>query len=191
VQCLHHDAESQDDHLLRAAASVTGHRTFVLVGSTVVLVRCRNIPADMLLTPEIDLYVPDIADQENVSDQIEGSIGQGSSFHNQYGYYADGVSSGTSVMPRDWPLRATSYEGLGCPGVTAIVPEQNDVALAKLVAWREKDRDWLCSGLRAGLFSLDQMHLRLDRMPESAPAFDELLRRLSSLAATCGIDGER
>ncbi|AWN51845.1 hypothetical protein [Methylobacterium sp. 17Sr1-1] len=73
---------SKIDHLLRAAASVTGHRTFVLVGSTVVLVRCRNIPADMLLTPEIDLSVPDIPDQEDVSDRIEGGIGQGSPFHN-------------------------------------------------------------------------------------------------------------
>ncbi|SFU71370.1 hypothetical protein SAMN02799631_01915 [Methylobacterium sp. 174MFSha1.1] len=182
---------SKIDHLLRAAASVTGHRTFVLVGSTVVLVRCRNIPADMLLTPEIDLYVPDIPDQEDISDRIAGSIGQGSRFHDQYGYYADGVSSGTSVMPRDWRLRATSYEGPGCPGVTAIVPEQNDVALAKLVAWREKDRDWLQSGLRAGLFSLTDMQSRLDRMPESAPAIDELRRRLSFLAATCGIDVDR
>lgn len=65
------------DHLLRAAASVTGHRTFVLVGSTVVLLRCKNIPADMLMTPEADLYVPDIPDQDDVSDAIEGSIGQG------------------------------------------------------------------------------------------------------------------
>jgi hypothetical protein len=178
------------DHLLRAAATVTGHRTFVLVGSTVVLVRCKNIPLDMLMTPEADLYVPDILDQEEVSDLIEGSIGQGSTFHDTYGYYADGVSSGTSVMPTDWQLRASRYNGTECPGVTAIVPEQNDVALAKLVAWREKDTEWLKSGLRAKLFSLDAMRSRLERMPEGAPAFDEMVRRLSSLAASCGIDFE-
>lgn len=65
------------------------------------------------------------------------------------------------------------------------------MALAKLVAWREKDQDWLRSGLKAGLFSLTDMQARLDRMPESAPGIDELLRRLSSLAATCGIDVDR
>ncbi|KMO10080.1 hypothetical protein SQ03_31060 [Methylobacterium platani JCM 14648] len=91
-------------------------------------------------------------------------------------------------MPQDWHLRASPYESAGCPGVTAIVPEQNDVALAKLVAWRDKDQAWLQSGVTAGLFSLAVMRSRLDRMPASVLDEDELMRRLSSLAAACGID---
>lgn len=90
------------DHLLRAAGAVTGHRRFVLVGSAVVLVRCKNIPGDMLLTSEADLYVPDVPDADELSDAIEDNIGQGSSFHQRYGYYCDGVSAGTAVMPIDW-----------------------------------------------------------------------------------------
>ncbi|KMO33804.1 hypothetical protein VQ03_24475 [Methylobacterium tarhaniae] len=65
------------------------------------------------------------------------------------------------------------------------------MALAKLVAWREKDRDWLQSGLKAGLFSLTEMQSRLDRMPKSAPDGGELLRRLSVLAATCRLEFDR
>lgn len=58
--------KSKIDHLLRAAASVTGHSTFVLVGSTVVLVRCRNIPAGTLL-----LELDDTADQQPHCEGIE------------------------------------------------------------------------------------------------------------------------
>ena len=175
------------DHLLRAASEVTGHKRFVLVGSTVVVVRCRNIPGDMLLTPEADLYVPGVPDVEDLSDAIEANIGQGSAFHRQFGYYCDGVSPGTSVMPIDWEDRSSLYAGEGCPGVTAIVPDPNDVALAKVVAWRDKDRDWLRSGIRAGLFSLDDMTSRLPRMPADAPDGSEMKRRLAWLAAECEV----
>lgn len=89
------------DHILRAAAGVTGHNTFVLVGSSVIVVRCRNIPGDMLMTREADVYVSHASDIEALSDMIDANIGQGSAFHNRYGYYADGVSPGTSVMPTD------------------------------------------------------------------------------------------
>ncbi|MCJ2070192.1 hypothetical protein MKK75_15530 [Methylobacterium sp. J-030] len=175
------------DHILRAAGAVTGQHRFVLVGSAVVLIRCRNIPGDMLLTPEADLYVPDVLDAEALSDTIEANIGQGSSFHQKYGYYCDGVSAGTAVMPMDWVERATLYESAGCPGISVTVPDPTDVALAKAVAWREKDRTWLASGLRSKLFALDAMAAHLPRMPPSAPGSAEMKRRLGWLAAECAL----
>jgi hypothetical protein len=94
------------DHRLRAAGAVTGHRRFVLVGSAVVLVRRRNSPGDMLLTPEADLYVPGVSDSEALSDPIEARIGQGSSSHRERSDYRAGVSPGAAVMPTDWEARA-------------------------------------------------------------------------------------
>lgn len=175
------------DHLLRAASTVTGHRCFVLVGSAAILIRCKNIPGDMLLTPEADLYVPDVPNAEDLSDAIEANIGQGSSFHQQYGYYCDGVSAGTAVMPADWQARAVAYESPGCPGITAIVADPADIALAKMVAWREKDKAWLMSGLRSGLFDLGLMATRLPRMPDRAPERGEMKHRLAWLAAECAL----
>src|SRR6476620_29997 len=93
-------------------------------------------------------------------------IGQGSQFHNEFGCYGDGVSPATSKMPNDWTDRAIESYGEGCPGVVAVVPEENDLALAKLSAWRDKDQAWLRDGVRAGVLSLQQMASRLDRMPE-------------------------
>ncbi|WP_348270939.1 DUF6036 family nucleotidyltransferase [Methylobacterium sp. ARG-1] len=75
----------------------------------------------------------------------------------------------------------------GCPGVTTIVPDPDDLALSKVVAWRDKDRDWLRSGIRAKLFSLETMAAPLVRMPDRVPERHEMMRRLAWLAAECGL----
>jgi hypothetical protein len=151
------------------------------------------MPADMTLTAEIDIYAPHADDIESISEMIDTNIGQGSQFHDEFGYYGDGVSPTTAKMPSDWQARAVEYRGAGCPGVAVIVPEENDVALAKLAAWREKNQDWLARGVNYGVLSLKTMISRLDRMPEAnpergSPARETLIARLKALASQCKID---
>ncbi|MEJ0077976.1 MAG: hypothetical protein WDO17_21570 [Alphaproteobacteria bacterium] len=74
-----------------------------------------------------------------------------------------------------------------------MVPEENDLALAKLSAWRDKDRAWLIEGLKAGVLSLTQMAARIERMPqpnaEGNPPAPEILRdRMTSLASLVNIE---
>ena len=69
------------DHILRAAASLSGHARFVMVGTGAVIATARNIPVGMMLTEEIDIYVEDAADPDLVSDLIDASIGRYSQFH--------------------------------------------------------------------------------------------------------------
>jgi hypothetical protein len=134
------------DHILRAAAAVTNQQRFVLVGSAAVIARAKNVPLGMMFTPEIDIYAPEATDIELASELIDGNIGQGSQFHQRFGDYGDGVSPATAKMPSDWMDRSIEYLGAECPGVVAVVPEENDVALAKLAAWRDKDQSWLNEG---------------------------------------------
>jgi hypothetical protein len=97
------------NHILRSAAVITNHRTFVIVGSAAVIARLReNIPSRMILSDEVDIYAFDAPNVEDLSDLIDGSIGQDSSFHATFGYYADGVSPETSKMPSDWMDRAST-----------------------------------------------------------------------------------
>jgi hypothetical protein len=184
------------DHLLRAAANITGQNKFVLVVSAAVIVRRRvrhkNMPADMMMTPEVDIYAPQADDIESISEMIDANIGQGSRFHDEFGYYGDGVSATTAKMPSDWQVRAVEYRGAGCPDVVAVVPEENDVALAKLAAWRDKDQDWLGQGVKYGVLSLKTMITRLDRMPEpnpdhGSPTREALVTRLKTLASRCKV----
>jgi len=185
------------DHLLRAAANVTGQKTFVLVGSGSLIIRRRlrrkSMPADMTITKEIDIYAPHADDIESISEMIDTNIGQGSRFHDEFGYYGDGVSPTTAKMPSDWHARAVDYRGAGCPDVLVIVPDENDVALAKLAAWRDKDQNWLAQGVNYGVLSLKTMIARLDRMPEpnpdrGSPTRETLVARLKALASRCKVD---
>ena len=87
---------SKIDHILRAAANVSGQTRFVLVGSAAVVVRRKDAPANMAMTLEIDIYAPDAEDVEVTSEMIDKNIGQGSQFHDEFGYYGDGVSATTA-----------------------------------------------------------------------------------------------
>jgi hypothetical protein len=171
------------DHILRAAKELTGQSRFVLIGSAALIARLRSVPLSMMMSREADLYADEIEDDESVATLIDGVLGEGSSFHEQFGYYADGVSAATAVMPTDWRSRSTKYLGRQAPGVTAICPEQNDIGLAKICAWREKDRAWLKNGLGNGVLDLSKMRARLKKMPSHAPDRNELERRLDALAA--------
>ncbi|MBX6368388.1 MAG: hypothetical protein IRZ04_10410 [Rhodospirillales bacterium] len=171
------------DHILRAVKELTGQSRFVLVGSAALIARLRNVPLSMAMSREADIFVDDTEDDESIATLIDGVLGEGSSFHEQFGYYADGVSAATAVMPTDWRSRAIEYAGRQARGVTAVCPEENDIALAKLCAWRDKDRDWLKNGLINGVLDLSKMRARLKAMPPHAPAQAELERRLDALAA--------
>ena len=49
------------DHILRAAASLSGHSRFVMVGTGAVIATAKHIPVVMMMTEEIDIYVEDVA----------------------------------------------------------------------------------------------------------------------------------
>src|SRR5947207_1284801 len=104
-------------HILRAAANVTGESQFVLIGSAAVILRMKHVPLDMTETYEADIYALAAENVELTSEQIDGSIGQGSQFHNEFGYYGDGVSPTTAKMPIDWKERAIEYTNVECEGV--------------------------------------------------------------------------
>ena len=171
---------SDIDHILRAAALLSGHSRFVMVGTGAVIARARHIPVALMLTEEIDIYVEDAADPELVSDLIDASIGRDSEFHRTLGYYGEGVSPRTAIMPLDWRDRASEYktpDGLA----TALCPSAEDIAIAKLCAWREKDQAWLREAFRAGVANADKVRALLrGALPDTAPAAEELARRMAA-----------
>jgi hypothetical protein len=66
--------------------------------------------------------------------------------------------------------------------VTAICPSANDIAVAKLWSWREKDQDWRRAAVNAGIIDTDRIGALLRTpMPQTAPDLMELLRHLDIL----------
>ena len=89
-------------------------------------------------------------------------------------------------MPLDWRARATDYttpDGLA----TAVCPSAEDIAIAKLCAWREKDQVWLREAFRSGVAKTARATALLHgEMPDAAPARDELIRRMNVVSPEAG-----
>src|SRR6202020_1566395 len=92
----------QLEHIIRAAAGITGAAEIVIIGSQAVLGQFPNAPDELLVSIEADVFTfRNPAD----ADLIDGSIGEGSPFHQTFGYYAHGVAEETAILPAGWKDR--------------------------------------------------------------------------------------
>lgn len=176
-------ARANLDHILRSARTVTGLDRFVLIGSAAILAWETLVPPQMLMTREADLFAYEADDPDRVADELDGAIGQGSAFDATFGYYCDGVGEQTAIMPVDWQARSKEYSTPATEGAIAVVPSPDDIAIAKLCAWRDKDKAWLAVAAGHRIIDLDAMHRLLSRLPARAPAPEELQRRMEVVRA--------
>ena len=166
------------EHVLRAAGAITGVSTWVIVGSQAILGAVPNAPLELLVSQEVDLYAPD---NEYASDLVDGSIGEKSPFHETFGYYGHGIGPETAVLPSRWRERAVTIESPATSGVTGICPHPTDLAISKIAAWREKDRDFVRALLRHRIVQLDALRARLMELePEIAERVRARLQMLEN-----------
>lgn len=130
----------QLEHLIRAAAELAGDTEIVVVGSQAILGAHPDAPAELRTSMEADLFPKNHVDRADV---IDGSIGEGSPFHDTFGYYAQGVGPETSVLPAGWEGRLVLIRNENTRGATGWALEPHDLAISKYVAGRQKDRDFL------------------------------------------------
>ncbi len=146
------------EHLIRAAATIADDDEIVVIGSQAILGQFPDAPEEMLISTEADVYPRNHQDR---ADLIDGSIGEGSPFHDTFGYYAQGVGPETAVLPEGWESRLVRVQNANTRGATGLCLEAHDLVLAKLVAGREKDRRFARAAARAGLVSKDLLLARL------------------------------
>lgn len=171
-------------HVLRAVHEITGRKAFVLIGSAAVVAHIgeEHLTVAMTGTEDVDLYAIDASDPDEFSSELD-IIGIGSQFHATNSYHADGVSPKTACMPTDWRGRARRVDVNTEQGITVLVPDPNDIAVAKLCAWREKDRQWLEEGLRLKVLDKEKIRKRLNSVIENndTPDLAERVRRCDFL----------
>jgi hypothetical protein len=173
----------QLEHIIRAATGITGATEFVIIGSQAVLGQFPHAPDELLVSIEADVFsLRDPAD----SDLIDGSIGEGSPFHQTFGYYAHGVSLETAVLPTDWRKRLVPVHNQNTGGGTGLCLEIHDLAVSKLVAGREKDLDFVMGLLRHGLVQTSTFRERLTRTALAPERLQTCLARLERLHGTAG-----
>ncbi len=170
----------QLDHVLRAASQIIGETDLLVVGSAAILGSFdeRRLPLEATRSDEADLAPFDDPDGAR-SMSIEGALGQGSQFHETYGYYADGVDVTTAIAPDGWRERLVTYQTRASEPGRGLCLEPHDLAISKLVAGRQKDLEFVGALLDVGLLDAGILRVRLDGVPmdRATPAFVGRARR--------------
>jgi hypothetical protein len=172
------------EHVIAAAANVTGEDEFVVIGSQAILGSHLEPPEDMLASLEADIYPRHRPER---ADYIDGALGDGSPFHRTHGYYAHGVGPETARAPTGWQDRLVRAEIP--PRVTsarspvAWCLEIHDLVLSKCAAGRERDWDYAAAALKAGLVDVEVLVARSADLPLEAECRAAIAGNLRAAAA--------
>jgi hypothetical protein len=156
----------QLEHLIRAAAAVSGEREIVIVGAAAILGAVPDAPPELTQTMEADLYP---LNAPRLADVIDGAIGELSPFHEHFMVYAHGVGPETAVLPAGWADRVVRVEGPATGGGVGLCLEPHDLAAAKLAAGRAKDQAFVRALLAHRLAAPGLLRARVDALPLPEP----------------------
>ncbi len=127
---------SELEHLIRASGDISKDSEIVIVGSQSILGQFPDAPISLRMSAGADVFPLHHPER---ADLIDGNIGEGSSFHELHGYYAQGVGERTAVLPKGWQQRVIPIRNPNTSGVTGLCLEVHDLAISKHVTGSEKD----------------------------------------------------
>jgi hypothetical protein len=107
------------EHIIRASGDVTGQYEFIIVGSQSILGSVPNPAAVFTMSAEADIYplqAPELAEK------TDGALGEGSQFHETYGYYAQGVGPETAALPAGWMDRVHRVQNAATNDRVGLLP---------------------------------------------------------------------
>lgn len=175
------------EHLIRAAADAVGEDEFVVVGSQAVLGSFPDAPSRLLRSQEADLYP--VADPDKAM-EVDGALGEGSMFHDTYGYYAHGVGPGTAKAPAGWHERLVPLlveNPVTGQEVLARCLEIHDLVLSKCVAGRDRDFDFAETAIDGGLADPGILFERIPDLPVSADRRTQTEQALRGILVKLGL----
>ena len=150
----------QLEHAIRAAADITQQKELIVIGSQAVLGQYPAAPAELLISREVDLYAPRAPE---MSDMIDGALGELSPFEITFGFHVDGVNPSTATLPKGWEDRLIPVCNPNTNGATGWCLEVHDIAVSKYAAGREKDLAYIAVLWKEGLVKLETIEERLDK----------------------------
>ncbi len=148
---------SELEHIIRAANEIA-QDAIVVIGSQSVLGAFPDAPASLRVSMEADVYP---LHRPELAEAIDCAIGEGSAFHERFGYYAQGVGPETAVLPAGWRSRLVRVQGPATRRVLGLCLEVHDLAISKYVAGRDKDRAFTRELARHGMTHREILVARL------------------------------
>lgn len=173
----------QLEHAIRTACQIIQHSEVIVVGSQAILGTYdqSQLPAAATMSIEVDILP--IADTNvetaRLADLIEGVAGEFSSFEQLHGFSIDGVDLDTAVLPEGWRDRLVKVQNAntappaGSPQFTGWCLDKEDLCVAKLIAFREKDLNFVGALLDDRLVDVEEVILRLGTVAHQHKAANE------------------
>jgi hypothetical protein len=163
------------EHIIRASSGITNQKEIVIIGSQSILGKFPNAAPQLLTSMEADVFP---LNKPELSDQIDGAIGERSMFHQTFGYYAHGVAENTAILPLDWKKRLITVQNENTGGGAGLCLEPHDLAASKLAAGRDKDIEFLRVMFKERMVEYSLMEDRLRTMPLPPDRLNMALSRL-------------
>ena len=77
------------EHIIRAVAAITNEKELIVIGSQAILGQYPDAPKKLLVSDEADIYAPR---RPELSDLIDGALGELSQFEATFGYRAETIN---------------------------------------------------------------------------------------------------
>jgi hypothetical protein len=152
------------EHIIRAAAEVSGATDIVIVGSQALLGAYPDRPDSLGFSMEADVYPRNSTGTH--PEAIVVNLGETSRFHDTHGIYAELVGPETVVGPEGWEARLIPVRSADTGNATGWCLEPHDLLLAKLARGEAKDHEFAVELVGYGLVRPDVLRDRADQMPE-------------------------
>jgi hypothetical protein len=160
------------EHAIRAACDVSEDDEVYVFGSQAILGQYPDAPESLWQSAEADIAPVKAIDKV---DLIDGTLGELSTFHGTFGFYVHGVSIYAAVLPTGWQKRAIEVRNENTRNHTGWCVEAHDLAVSKLVAFRDKDKDFVRTLLLEELISPRKLFRRLTQVANDSRVTPELL----------------
>jgi hypothetical protein len=154
---------SELEHAIRAACDISGDDELYVFGSQAILGQYPHAPDALRQSAEADVAPVHAVDMVDV---IDAQLGELSPFHDAFGFYVHGLSIDAAVLPAGWQKRAIAVRNDNTRNKTGWCLEAHDLAASKLVAFREKDRDFVRVLIVENLIKPATLQRRLRALPD-------------------------
>lgn len=171
----------QLEHAIRTACQIIGHTEVIVVGSQSILgsYQEQELPSAATMSLEVDILplASTNAETADLADRLGGVAGEFSPFEQLHGFSIDGVDLTTSILPAGWQHRLVKVqnENTASPGGATVYTgwclDKVDLCVAKLCAFREKDRNFVRALLDHDLVTGPDILERLTLVPDAYHVF--------------------
>lgn len=151
---------SQLEVLLRELGRVSGKRELVLIGSQCVHAATDAVPAEVLMSLEVDVL---IEEADPASGKIDEELGPDSEFRAEHAVFVDTVPASFPFLPDGFEDRLRVIEA---GDLRARCLEVHDLVLSKLAAGRLKDTEMVAALIAYKLADVDTIRARIATVPD-------------------------